>query len=388
MKFKIKTLNNISAEGLGRFNRGSYDVGNDHEDPDAIIVRSYNMREYKLNKGLKVVGRAGAGVNNIPLERCAELGIPVLNTPGANANAVKEITIAGLFLASRDIYAGISFVDSIRDKGDKIAKIVEKEKKRFIGVEIKGKKIGILGLGAIGGQVANACVDLGMEVYGHDPFMSEEDIGRLNVNVRKVESLEGMLGMVDFLSVHVPLSDKTKNIIDISELKQMKKGVRILNFSRDGVINTQGIRNAIEDGIVSCYVTDFPNGSLVGTSNVICLPHVGASSREAEINCSTMISSQIIDFLENGNLINSVNFPNVSLPRTTNTRLTIANKNIPGMVGQISNILAGENINITGMVNKSRGEYAYNIFDLKSDYRCDLMSKIKNIDGIFSIRFI
>ena len=386
--FKVKKLNKIDPEGLSTFPIDQYEISTEASSPDAIIVRSYDMHTMELPGSLLVIGRAGAGVNNIPVEKCSEKGIVVLNTPGANANAVKELTIAGLFLASRDIAAGINFAQSLRGKGADVPVLIEENKKKFGGQEIAGKTLGIIGLGKIGVMVANAAIDLGMDVIGYDPFISVQSAWGLSRDVQRAEGLDSLISKSDYISIHTPLSDDTKGMINMEKFNRMKKGVRILNFSRGGIVNNEDLRKAISLGIVYRYVTDFPDDELLNTENVICIPHLGASTKEAERNCAVMVAKQIRDFLEKGNIKNSVNYPDCRLEPSSSYRLLVMNKNIPNMVGQISAILAQENINIAEMLNKSRGDYAYNIIDISKPLSEEMQRKLYDIEGVIKVRMI
>ena len=387
--YRISTLNKIATVGLNNFSREQYDVANDLSSPDAIIVRSAKMHDIELPDSLLAIARAGAGTNNIPIEKCSEKGIVVFNTPGANANAVKELAIAGLFLASRKIYRGMKWADSLTDKGDEVPKLIEQGKNNYVGGEIKGKKLGIIGLGAIGVSIANDAKALGMKVTGFDPFISVEAAWGLSRGVQRAKSLDELISDVDFISVHVPLHDKTPGLINAEKIALMKDGVKILNFSRGGIINNSDILEAIKSKKVDRYVTDFPDIQLIKEESVICLPHLGASTPEAEDNCAIMATMQIKEYLECGNIKNSVNLPACELPyNPENSRVTIINKNIPNMVGQITTLLAQEGVNITDMINKNRGDYAYNIIDLSGDIPSDLKEKIMKIEGIVYARII
>ena len=362
--FKVMKLNKIAAEGLAVFPLENYEIGTEITHPDAILVRSFKMNDMELPDTLLAVGRAGAGVNNIPIQKCSEKGIVVMNTPGANANAVKELTVAGLFLASRDIAKGIAFAESLKGKGSEIPALVEAEKKRFAGVEIKGRTLGVIGLGKIGVMVANSARDLGMRVIGFDPFISVESAWGLSREIKRANGLDTLIAESDYISIHTPLTDNTKGLINSEKFSRMKKGVRILNFSRGGIVNNDDLSSAIKNGIVAKYVTDFPDEELIGMENIIPVPHLGASTQEAEDNCSVMIANQVRDFLEKGNIKNSVNYPDCCFEPNSKFRLVVMNKNIPNMLGQVSTVLAKANINIVEMLNKSKGGYACTIIDL------------------------
>jgi len=387
--YKIKTLNKISPKGLSLFPLDNYEVSSEISNPNAIVLRSYKMHDMELPLNLKAIARAGAGTNNIPIERCTQQGIVVFNTPGANANAVKETVLASMLLASRGIVEGITWVQSIKDKGDEVPKLVEKEKSNFAGNEIKGKKLGLIGLGAIGALVANSAVDLGMEVIGYDPYLSVDAAWRLSSKIKKATGLETLLKEVDYLSIHVPLMEKTKGFLNEERFSMMKDGIKIINFARGALVNNDDIKKALNSGKVSCYVTDFPEAELLGVKGIIPIPHLGASTKESEENCAVMAVEQIKDFLENGNIKNSVNFPRCELPRTTNTpRITIANKNIPNMIGEITGVLAKNNINIIDMINKSRGDIAYNIIDVENSLPQEAIESLNGIEGVIKVRVI
>jgi len=379
----IKTLNNISDKGLSRFG-SNYQVSDDATNPEAIVVRSFKMHDYDFNSELKAIARAGAGVNNIPLDTCSQKGIVVFNTPGANANAVKELVIASLFLASRDIVGGIEWVQN-----EKECSQVEKKKSTFAGCEIKGKTLGVIGLGAIGAMVANNALDLGMEVVGYDPYLSVEGALLLSNQVKKVNSLDELYSKADYITIHVPLLDSTKDMINSDTLAKCKDGLKVINFSRGGLVNSDDILSAIESGKVSSYVTDFPEDKLLGKKGVIPIPHLGASTAESEENCAVMAVDEIKEYLENGNIINSVNFPNASMPRTPDTtRIVIANKNIPSMIESITSKLAKNNLNIVDMLNKSRDDIAYNIIDVAGEVDSELASRIESLENIIFARVI
>ena len=386
--YKIKKLNKISAEGLATFPLDEYEIGTEVTHPDAIVLRSFKMHDMELPETLLAVGRAGAGVNNIPIEKCSENGIVVLNTPGANANAVKELTIAGLLLASRDVAAGISFANTLKGKGSEVPTLVEANKKQFAGQEIYGKTLGVVGLGKIGVMVANAALDLGMQVIGYDPFISVQSAWGLSRDVQRAEGLDALMAKSDYLTLHMPLSNETRGMINAEKFAHMKKGVRIMNFSRGGIVNNEDLKNAISNDIVGRYVTDFPDDELLNMENVIAIPHLGASTSEAEGNCAVMVAKQLRDFLEKGNVKNSVNYPDCKLEQNADYRLLIMNKNIPNMVGQISGILAKANINIVEMLNKSKGGYAYNIIDVSNEPTEDIVKSIYGIEGVVKVRML
>lgn len=383
--YRIDLLNKISEKGLTLFS-DQYEYRTDIQDPDGILVRSKEMKEMTLPSSVKAIARAGAGVNNIPLDKCSSQGIVVFNTPGANANGVKELVVLGMLLASRKVVDGVSWAKGLAPEGDKVPDLIEKGKSKFGGTEILGKKLGVVGLGAIGTMVANTAEGLGMEVMGYDPFLSIEAAWRLSRNTKKAPSLDKLLSECDFISLHVPQNKDTKGFINSEKFAIMKKGVVLLNFARGGLVDTPSLKKAIADGIVSCYVTDFPDAEVIQTDKVIPIPHLGASTDESEENCAIMAVMQLMDYLENGNIKNSVNFPDCSLDRSGNARLTIANQNAPGMIEKITHLLANNKINISDMINKSKGNLAYNIIDVDTAISDDLVNKIKNIEGIVAVR--
>ena len=386
--YKITTLNKIAEVGLNYLPKERYKIVSDNTDDstDGILLRSFNMHDMQLPKNLAAVARAGAGVNNIPIEQCTEQGIVVFNTPGANANAVKELALAGLFLASRKVVDGINWVQSLKGRQG-VAKLVEKEKSRFTGPEIAGKKLGVIGLGAIGVFVTNAAQALGMQVYGFDPFISVDAAWRLSSNIEKASSLEEILTTCDYISVHAPLSPATKHMLNEAAFSSMKKGVRVLNFSRAELVDDDALKAAIEKEIVSVYVTDFPNEGLLGNPNIITIPHLGASTPESEDNCAVMASVQLADYLEHGNIVNSVNFPDCVLPYTGRKRVCVLHKNIPNVVGPLTTAFAKRNINIHGTVNMSYNDVAYTMIEVDGNAR-DAKDDLMKVDGIIRIRFL
>ena len=386
--FRIQTLNKIAAVGLQRFPMDHYEVASEFSSPDAILVRSTKMHDMEFASNLKAIGRAGAGVNNIPIDACTGKGIVVFNTPGANANAVKELVIASMLLSSRNLVQGINWGSTLIGKGDDVPKLVEKGKSSFVGPELSGKTLGIIGLGAIGMLVANAAEALGMRVVGFDPFISIDSAWGLSKNVEKAISLDSLLSEADYISLHIPLLDSTKSFINSSKFAIMKDGVRILNFARGGLVNTEDLFAAFESEKVASFITDFPDEELLKHDKVIGIPHLGASTPESESNCAMMVVDQVKDFMENGNIKNSVNFPNTGMSRNGGNRLIIANKNIPKMVGNITSVLADEDINIADMLNKHRGEIAYNIIDIDSDISEAQVQKIRDIEGIIMVRLL
>jgi len=381
--FKIQTLNKISPKGLDLFTHDNYEVASEFGSPDAIVLRSFKMHDMELPETLCAIARAGAGTNNIPIDRCSDKGIVVFNTPGANANAVKEMVLTSLLLSSRDIVNGIIWTQSIKDEGDNVPALVEKAKSQFGGQEIKGKKLGIVGLGAIGAMVANDALALGMEVVGYDPYLSVDAAWELSSDVKKATGLETLLSEVDYLSIHVPLLDSTKGMFNSEKFAMMKDGINILNFARGGLVDNEDLKAALASGKVSTYVTDFPSADLLGVEGVIPIPHLGASTEESEDNCAIMASQQIKDYLETGNIRNSVNFPTCELSvKAGHKRLIIANKNIPNMISEITSLLADNSINIGDMLNKSKGDLAYNIIDVDGEVSQDVLDKLQAVDGI------
>lgn len=387
--YKVQTLNKISSKGLNLLDRELYEAASEINSPDAILVRSAKMHDMDLPDSLKAVGRAGAGVNNIPLDRCSEKGIVVFNTPGANANSVKEMVIAGMLLASRDITAAIHWISGQKDQGDEVPRLVEKEKSRFAGPELKGKTLGVIGLGAIGVLVANAASSLGMKVLGYDPFISVDAAWGLSRDIKKATGLDQLLAKSDYISLHVPLNDKTRGLINKEKITLLKPDVRILNFARGGLVNDEDLLEALNQGKVGKYVTDFPEASLLNQPGIIAIPHLGASTPEAEENCAVMAVEQVMDYLENGNIINSVNFPNCTMERNGKKRLIIANKNIPDMLRQILLVISEAGINVDDMLNRHRDNLAYNIIDVSTDeISQDFLNKIQGIEGVLMTRVI
>ena len=387
--YKIQTLNKISSRGLNLLPHDNYEVASEFANPDGIILRSFKMHDMELPRSLKAIARAGAGVNNIPIEKCSQKGIVVFNTPGANANAVKELVLAGMLLASRDIIGGVNWAQSIKDKENEVPALIEKGKADFAGCELRGKKLGVVGLGAIGAMVANDALSLGMEVIGYDPYLSVEAAWSLSSEVQKASGLESLLKEVDYLTIHVPLLDSTKGMYNTEKFAMMKNGVKIMNFARGELINNEDIKAALKSGKVGAYVTDFPTAELLGVKGVIPVPHLGASTEESEENCAMMAALQLKNFLETGNIKNSVNFPNCELEKKEDKkRIIIANKNIPNMISLITTLLAENNINIYDMLNKSKQDIAYNIIDTDDDVSNDILEKILGINGILMAKVL
>ncbi len=385
---KILTLNNISPVGLERLPLDQYEISSESSAPDAILLRSFKMHDMEVPSTLKAVGRAGAGTNNIPVDKMTGLGIPVFNAPGANANAVKELTIAGMLLAARNICPAWNYVCELEGDNAKIAKDVEAGKKTYGGFELPGRTLGVIGLGAIGVMVANCAKALGMNVVGFDPQLTVRSAWQLSSAVMQASGIDDLVTRSDFITFHVPLNDHTRGLINRDRIEMMKDGVVILNFSRGEVVDEEAMLEALESGKVHAYVTDFPTKELKNHPKVIGLPHLGASTGEAEDNCAIMVADQVKDFLENGNIINSVNFPELVVPRAGKARLTVVNKNVPNMVGQISTALADAGLNIADMTNKSRGDIAYSIVDVESDISDETVAKIEAIEGIVKVRVI
>ena len=385
--FQINCLNPISKVGLDRLT-ADYKVTDNINDAEGVLVRSASMHEMDLPENLLAVARAGAGVNNIPLDKCAEKGIVVFNTPGANANGVKELVIAGMLLAARDVVGGIEWVKASRDNAD-IAKSAEKEKKKFAGTEVMGKKLGVIGLGAIGVKVANTAVSLGMEVYGYDPYVSVNAAWNLSRSVKHVTNVEEIYADCDYITIHVPLLDSTEKMINKEAFEKMKDGVVLLNFARDLLVDEDALIEALNSGKVKKYVTDFANHTVAGHEGILVTPHLGASTEESEENCAVMAVKEVRDFLENGNIKNSVNFPNCDMGTCVAVgRIAITHKNIPNMISQLTKILGAEGLNIADMTNKSKGEYAYTLIDLESAASAEALDALKAIEGVSKVRVV
>ncbi len=384
---KVNCLNPIAACGLDLFS-DNYEIVDSMENAEAVLVRSASMHDLEFTENLAAIARAGAGVNNIPLDQCAEKGIVVFNTPGANANGVKEIVVAGLLLASRDLIGGYNWVKENASDTD-IAKQVEKQKKNFAGNEIQGKKLGVIGLGAIGAKVANIAFRLGMEVYGYDPYVSVDAAWSLSRHIKHITNVEDIYKECDYITIHVPALDSTKGMLNKDAFAMMKDGVRILNFARDILVNEEDIKEALASGKVARYVTDFPNPTVAGVDHVITLPHLGASTEESEDNCAIMAVKQIVDFMENGNIKNSVNYPACDAGVcTTAARVAICHKNIPDMLTRFTGVFAKKSINIANMVSKSKGEWAYTILDVESDVDEDSKNELADVTGVVKVRVI
>jgi D-3-phosphoglycerate dehydrogenase len=379
--YKIQTRNKISPVGLNLFNPNEYEIADEISGADAILLRSYKLPVDEIESSVKAIARAGAGVNNIPVDACTDQGVVVFNTPGANANSVKELVIAGMLLSARRIHEGMSWIEG-QTADESLAKTVEKEKSNFAGTEISGKTLGVIGLGAIGGLVANAAIGLGMEVYGYDPYISIAGAWNLSGQVKHCENLNKLLELCDYVTVHVPLLPVTKNLINSENLKAAKAGMRILNFARGGLVEEAAVKQALEAGTISHYITDFPSAELLGVEGVLSIPHLGASTAEAEENCAVMAANQLMDFLKNGNIRNSVNFPACSLDPTDGARLITASKNNPESLKQVLSILSGQGIGTGDMVNKERGGISYCIINISSgELNEDVLKSISQIEG-------
>jgi D-3-phosphoglycerate dehydrogenase / 2-oxoglutarate reductase len=389
MPFRIQTLNNISSRGLERLPRDRYEIASDIKDPDAIMLRSADMHGMVVPPTVLAVARAGAGTNNIPVPSMSKRGIPVFNAPGANANAVKELVLASLFLAARNIPQAWEFARTLTGDDEEIDKAVEAGKKKFVGFEIPGRTLGVVGLGAIGVEVANSAHALGMKVLGYDPQITVQRAWQLSSNVEQALSLDDLFARSDAITVHVPQTNDTRGLVNAARLKLMKKGGVILNFSRAAIVDDKAVIAALDDGRLHAYVCDFPKNGLTSHPKVVTLPHLGASTGEAEENCAVMVADTLRDFLEHGNIRNSVNYPEAVLPRAPNAaRLCIANSNVPNMVGQISTCLADARLNIADLLNKSRGEFAYTLIDADGAVPVEVLGKIRAIDGVLAARLI
>lgn len=386
--YKVRTYNQISSKGLDRFPRDHYEIAIEFAEPDALMLRSHKLHHEEIPASVSAVARAGAGVNNIPVPEFTKKGIVVFNTPGANANAVKELIASALFMASRDIFGGMNYVQGLTDitDGAEMSKLLEKQKKQFAGCEVSGKTLGVVGLGAIGSMVANMALELGMNVVGYDPAISVEAAWRLSSNVEKMDNLQSLLGRADFITLHVPALDVTRHLINAEALQCMKSSAILLNFAREEVVDASAVQNALDNGGLGKYVTDFPTPELLGRDNVLLMPHIGASTEEAEENCAMMAADQLMDYLENGNIVNSVNFPATKMPRNGGYRITFCNENVPKVLGNVLSLLADRSMNVIDMVNKSRDDIAYNIVDVETEPTAELLDEIRNVDGIVVVR--
>lgn len=384
---KILTLNAISARGLARLPQ-SYIVGGDVAEPDAILVRSANMHAMDIPESVRAIGRAGAGTNNIPVKKLSERGVPVFNAPGANANAVKELVIAGMLLGARNLIPAVKFVEGLSGSDEDMHKATEAGKKQFAGMELPGRTLGVIGLGAIGSYIAEAAIGLGMKVIGYDPAITVDAAWRLPSQVKRAENVEDVLRVADFVSLHVPLLDSTRNLIDAPRIAAMRSGSVLLNFAREGIVDNAAVVEALNNKKLCAYICDFPANALKGHPQVVALPHLGASTAEAEENCAVMVADQLTDYLENGNVLNSVNFPNVAMARESGFRIAIANANVPNMVGQISSLLAAASLNIHNMLNKSKGDIAYTLVDVDSVVTNSVLAQLAEITGVLSVHYL
>ena len=381
---KVIKLNAISAAAAPEF--GSDYVFGDFSDPEAILLRSFNMHDYAIPESTLCVGRAGAGVNNIPIDACSQRGVVVFNTPGANANAVKELVICGLFLAGRKIADGIAWAKTLEGKGADVGKTVEKGKGAFVGSEIKGKTLGVIGLGAIGAMVANAAIGLGMKVLGYDPYISVDAAWNLNSGIKKETDVNEIFKQSDFISLHVPLNDGTRATVNKDTIAIMKDGAAILNFARGELADENAVIEALKSGKLTRYVTDFPTDALLTTENVVAIPHLGASTPEAEDNCAVMVARQVVDFIENGNITNSVNMPNCALPRQGKSRVTVFHRNVKNMLGSITSIIGGEGVNISNMLSRAKGDFAYLMLDLDEELSTVALAQISGLNDVIRVR--
>ena len=386
--YRIRTYNQISAVGLNRFPADQFEVGPDVDEPDAYMLRSHKLHGEPITGQLLAVARAGAGVNNIPIDEYTHQGIVVFNTPGANANAVKELVTAALLLASRRILDGMNRVQELTDIADpeEMAKLLEKEKKQFAGSELVGKTLGVIGLGAIGSMVANMGLELGMKVAGFDPAMSIEAAWRLSSRVGKTDSIEALLQQSDFVSLHVPAIEQTRHLINSETLRRFKPGLKLLNFAREEIVDVDAVVSALDEGRLAAYITDFPVPVLLGRKDTLLFPHIGASTAEAEENCSIMAAEQLMDFLNNGNIVNSVNYPQTRMARDGGYRITFSNENVPRVLGAVLSVLAKHDINVIDLVNKSRGDMAYNIIDIESEPSAKIINGIASVEGVMHVR--
>ena len=383
--YNIKTLNKISPNGLDVFDRNKYRIGDDVEDPNGILVRSAAMHEMELPESLLAVARAGAGVNNIPIDRCSEQGIVVFNTPGANANAVKELVVCALLMSARKIYPSMVWTQSLKGQGDEVGKLVEKGKSQFVGPELAGKSLGVIGLGAIGTRIANFARHLDMEVWGYDPYLSVENAWNVSRSIKHANSLTEIYENCDFITLHIPSTPETKGMINSESIQMMKHGVRLLNFARGDLVVNEDLLAGLEEKQVRCYFTDFPSEDLLGHPGVLVIPHLGASTPESEDNCARMAAEELVDYLENGNIRNSVNLPSVSMPRSGDSRITLIHRNIPAMLTQFAPVLSDSGLNIENLTNKSKKDYAYTMVDVKGCISDEIIAKLRDIEGVIRV---
>lgn len=385
--YNIQTLNKIAACGTDLLDKSKFAFGDDVKNPDAILVRSAAMHDMEFGSNLLAIARAGAGVNNIPIDKCSEQGIVVFNTPGANANAVKELIICALLMSSRKIPASMEWIKTLKGKGDEVSKLVEKGKSQFVGPEIMGKKLGVVGLGAIGVLVANAAVALGMDVYGYDPFLNVDNALKLSGKVHYVKDVKAIYEIADYITLHVPATADTKGMINAEAIGQMKKNVRLLNFSRDTLVDEAAVISALDNGGMAYYVTDFASDNLIGRENVICLPHLGASTPESEDNCAVMAVNEVVDYIENGNITNSVNLPNMSMPITKDAKICVIHKNVEGVINSITAPISASGMNIENMQSKSKKDYAYTCLDVSGN-TSGIEDKIKSVPNVVGVRVV
>ncbi|MEG1993320.1 MAG: phosphoglycerate dehydrogenase [Oscillospiraceae bacterium] len=384
----IQILNKISPIGLEQFDRTKYAYAEEIENPDGLLLRSAKIHDMEFGESVKAIARAGAGVNNIPIDRCSKEGIVVFNTPGANANAVKEMVFAGLLMSARKVAPSLDWVQTLKGEGENVPALIEKGKSKFAGPELKGKTLGVIGLGAIGIQVANLAIAFGMDVYGYDPYISVDSAWELSRSVNHAKTLEEIYAKSDYVTIHVPLNPETKSLINAETIKRMKHGVRIVNFARGELVETADIIEALNEGLVSCYLTDFGNDELLGQKGVVVFPHLGASTPESEDNCAKMAVMELSNFLENGNIVNSVNMPNVVMERSGDVRLTVIHENKPNMLSQILAVLSEKGLNVENLTNKSKKEYAYTMVDVLGNVDADIENAVSAIDGVIKVRII
>lgn len=388
--YKVRTYNAISSKGLDRLSRNCFEVSSETGAPDAILLRSYKLSTSDIGPSVTAIARAGAGVNNIPIDACTDRGVVVFNTPGANANAVKELVAAGMLLASRDIVGGMRFINELAPtlSAEDMGPLMEAKKKQFAGSELQGKTLGVLGLGAIGSLIARLGLDLGMDVVGYDPAISIESAWRLPSSVRKMDNMQSLFSQSDYVSLHIPVLESTRGIINADTLSYFKKDACLLNFAREQIVDTPAVVDALEQSTLRTYVTDFPHPLLRNRQDTILMPHIGASTAEAEENCAIMAADQIKAFLDHGNIKNAVNFPAIELERTTDSRLTVTNRNAPGTLSHILNVLGDANLNVADLLNKSRGDIAYNLIDLNTTPNADVLDKIRSVEGVINVRYL
>jgi len=386
--YKILTLNKIARCGLDQLARGDYEIATDINDPNAILLRSADMHSMEIPPSVLAIARAGAGVNNIPVANCTQRGIVVFNTPGANANGVKELVIAAMLMSSRNLYQGITWTNSLKDCSGDIPAMVEKGKSKFVGPELQGKTLGVIGLGAIGVMVANAAASLGMRVFGLDPFISVESAWKLSHQVVKAPDIDTLLAKADYITLHIPLLNETRGLFNAERIAKMKKGARLLNFSRSGLVDNAAVKAAVSEGKLGGYIIDFPEAELLGLDNIICIPHLGASTPESEDNCAIMAADQLGKYLAYGNIKNSVNFPDCEMLPSGKSRITLINANIPKVISSITTLLGESGLNIDEMINKNRGEIAYNIIDISNGVSDELLEKLRSVKGVIAARLI